>query len=295
MRPVSDTISTEDISSERKQMYASPLPSSPVFTKRDCSDNYVAVMQLQEEFSFEYAAAIGSLIWLMNTFVKLSYAIRKLAKYMQYPGKQHFICLKHLLNHIQCFRCSGGIKFYSEVKLSPIYQLMIDSGNKEHADATIIQFTDSSFQDCPDTSRSTGGYLTFMQGAVIESVSTMPSIVSQSTCEAEYCMASLCVMAGSYIRKVVNEMLGFYSDRPLTIPIGIDSKSAMDTALSPKDTARTRHIARRYHFVRRCTGNGSTILFKVQGTNNPANCLTKPLPPSLLQLEANIFQTEVDP
>jgi hypothetical protein len=75
-------ISTEEISSERKQMYASPLPSSPVFTKRDCSENYVAVMQLQEEFSFESAAAISSLIWLMNTFVKLSYAIRKLAKYM---------------------------------------------------------------------------------------------------------------------------------------------------------------------------------------------------------------------
>jgi hypothetical protein len=117
---------------------------------------------------------------------------------MQYPGNQHFIYLKHLLNHIQYFRCSGGIKFYSEMILSPIYQLMIDSGNKEYAEATIIQFTDSSFQDCPDTSRSTGGYLTFMQGAVIEAVSTMPNIIGQSTCEAEYCMASLCVMAGSY-------------------------------------------------------------------------------------------------
>jgi hypothetical protein len=77
-----------------------------------------------------------------------------------------------------------------------------------------------------------------MQDAVTEAVRTMPIIVSQSTCEAYYSMASLCVMAGSYIGKIFNEMLGFYSDRPLTIPVGIDSKSAMDSALSPKDTAR---------------------------------------------------------
>jgi hypothetical protein len=78
---------------------------------------------------------------------------------------------------------------------------MVDNGHVEHALAPIIQFTDSSFQDCPDTSRSTGGYLTFMQGAVVEAVSTMLTIVSQSTCEAEYCIASLAVMAGSYLNK----------------------------------------------------------------------------------------------
>jgi hypothetical protein len=172
---------------------------------------------------------------------------------------------------------------------------MIDSGNRDFADAPIIQFTDSSFQDCPDSSRSTGGYLTFMQGAVVDAVSTMPRVVSQSTCEAEYCMASLAVMAGSYIKKVFNEISGFYSDRPLTIPVGTDSQSAIDTAQSQKDTSRTRHIARRFHYVRHCTGSGVVTLFKVRGTNNPANCLPKPMPANDLQLEANIFQTEVDP
>jgi hypothetical protein len=82
-----------------------------------------------------------------------------------------------------------------------------------------------------------GGYLTFMQGDVIEAVSTMPAIVSQSTCEAEYC---LCVMAGSYIRMGFNEMIGFYSHRPLTILVGLDSKSVMDTAFSPEDMACKR-------------------------------------------------------
>jgi hypothetical protein len=87
-------------------------------------------------------------------------------------------------------------------------------------------------------------------------------------------------------------MAGHYSDRPLTIP---DSKSAMDNANSPKETNRTRHIARRFHYVGHCVGNGTVTLFKVQGTNNTANYLTKPLAAQHLQLEAILFQVEVDP
>jgi hypothetical protein len=145
------------------------------------------VLRLQEEFNFDYVSVIGSLIWLMNTYITImSFAIRKLARFMQFPGKQHFLYLKHLLHHLQSNRCSVGIKFYSNVQLSPWDQFNVENGNVEHALAPIIQFVDSSFQDCPDTSRSTEGYLTFMQGAVVEAVSTMPTIVSQSTCEAEY-------------------------------------------------------------------------------------------------------------
>jgi hypothetical protein len=32
-------------------------------------------------------------------------------------------------------------------------------------------------------------------------------------------MASLAVMAGVHIKKMFNEMLGYYSDRPLSIPV----------------------------------------------------------------------------
>jgi hypothetical protein len=134
-----------------------------------------------------------------------------------------------------------------------------------------------------------------MQGAVIEAVSTMPTIVSQSTYEAEYCMASIAVMSGSYIRKIYNEILGYDSDRPLSILLGIDSQSAMDTAYSGRETNRTRHIARRFHYVRLSTHNGSVSLFKVQGTNNPSNSMTKVLTVELLDQEAQVYQVGVDP
>jgi hypothetical protein len=160
----------------------------------------------------------------MNTCITMSFAIRKRAKFMQFPGKQHFLYLKHLLRHLQSNRCSSGIKFYSNVQLSPLYQFMVDNGNVEHALAPIIQFIDSSFQDCPDTSRSTGGYLTFMQGAVVEAVSTMPTIVSQSTCEAEYCIASLsgCKLSNKNHQRDTGPLFGSSTHNPRRkrLPIG---------------------------------------------------------------------------
>ncbi|KAG7340335.1 reverse transcriptase RNA-dependent DNA polymerase [Nitzschia inconspicua] len=95
-------VNEEQIPTSTRVKYASPLPSGTVFTKEDCSKTYVDVLKLQEEFGFEYAAAVGSLIYLMNTFIKLTFSIRKLAKFMQKPGRTHFTILKHQLHHVQC-------------------------------------------------------------------------------------------------------------------------------------------------------------------------------------------------
>jgi hypothetical protein len=46
------------------------------------------------------------------------------------------------------------------------------------ADTPIIQCTNSSFQYCSDTSRSTGGFLTLLQGAVVDASSAMPAIAN---------------------------------------------------------------------------------------------------------------------
>jgi hypothetical protein len=278
-----------------KQKYATPVPVGTSFTKTDCSPTYSEVMELQQEYGFEYAAAVGSLIYLMNTYIRLNYGIRKLARFMQYPGRNHFKILVHLLRHLQCNRLRGGIKFYSDITTSPIYRHLTLTGHQDIADFPIVVFSDASFQDCPDTGRSTGGFLIFMQGAVVDASSIMPQIVPWSTCEAEYCTASLAVMAAFFVKKVHNELHGIDSDYELTIPVGIDSQSAMDTARSHKETQRTRHFQRRYHFIRMAVGSSQIILFKIDGTANCSNCLTKPIAPDQLSVETIIFEVDVDP
>jgi hypothetical protein len=113
------TIADSEIDQRMKDQYATPIPTSAVFTTQQCSATYSDVMKIQKEYGFEYAELVGSLIYLMNTYVRLIYAIRKLARFMQYPGKYHFKRLRHLLRHIQCHR--NKIKFYSNVAQSPLH------------------------------------------------------------------------------------------------------------------------------------------------------------------------------
>jgi hypothetical protein len=88
-----------------------------------------------------------------------------------------------------------------------------------------------------------------------------------------------------YLRKAYNELHGIDPDYQLTILIGIDTQSAIDTAISYKDTQRTRHFQRRFYFIRIAVGSSQVILFKIDGTANCSNCLTKPLPADQLATE----------
>jgi hypothetical protein len=134
-----------------------------------------------------------------------------------------------------------------------------------------------------------------MQGAAVDVTSTMPSLVAYSTCEAEYCTSSLAAMATFYVKKIYNELHGLDPDHQVTIPIGIDSQSALDTANSSKETQRTRHFARRFHFIRFAVGSSQIVLFKVDGTTNCANSLTKPVTAEQLAHDTSIYEVEVDP
>ena len=83
------TVSSEDVTligklevhpglyddSPRKK-YATPLPVGCILSLKDCSKYHTEVLDLNEEFGFEFAAAVGSLMYLSNTYVKGMYAIR---------------------------------------------------------------------------------------------------------------------------------------------------------------------------------------------------------------------------
>jgi hypothetical protein len=75
--------SDSEVTSKMKEKYATPVPSTTTFTKLDCSPTYSKVIELQPEYGFEYAAVVGSLMYLMNTYTRLNHSIRKLARFMQ--------------------------------------------------------------------------------------------------------------------------------------------------------------------------------------------------------------------
>ena len=109
----------------------------------------------------------------------------------------------------------------------------------------------SSWQDFPDTGRSTGVYMIFYQGGPTDHRTHIPRPVDQLSVEIDYNAACTVGMALAQFRMLIHE---FLNKGPDIVPdeaplILLDSTSAMCMADNGKDTKQTRHIARRIQFV----------------------------------------------
>jgi hypothetical protein len=136
-------------------------------------------------------------------------------------------------------------------------------------------FAGSSWKDCPDTTRSTGCYLVFSQGGLVDGASFVPDPVAPSSAEAEHQIAAFGVSGCEHTRQLFQELHGLDPDNPLTVPILTDSQSVMAVASSERDTRLTRHIRRRCHHVRFQISNGAHIILKIEGPLNISDIGTK--------------------
>ena len=137
-------IDINNLTDAQMKKFSAPLPYGFVATKKDCSPDKECVQKLQEEFGFEYSSVIVMLIYLMKTGYYLHFAVSKQRKFNELPGRVHFKALKHMIMHLACNRLRLGVTSYSDVKRSPVYQL-VKKNTKANPDAPIIMFTNSSW------------------------------------------------------------------------------------------------------------------------------------------------------
>ena len=129
--------------------------------------------------------------------IYISYAVNKLAKFSNNPCNVHFRAILHLIGFIKS-TSSKGIKFYARVKDSPLFKLL-EEKNIQISDETVLTFIDSSWNDCIDTGRSTGGNITFRQAGAVDYGSHLPVPVAISSGEAKYISAAVACMKASQI------------------------------------------------------------------------------------------------
>ena len=161
--------------------YKTTLSDDMIFTKEYFSTSDEQVEKLTREYNIHYRACIVSLIYLLSTRVDLSFAVHKLAKFSANPGKVHFERLVHLLRYISDNK-TLGLKYYANMNDAPVTDLLIQANlkTKNH----LIDFSDSSLQDCPDTGISKGAYIIFYQGGPIDHGTHVPGPVAQSSAES---------------------------------------------------------------------------------------------------------------
>jgi hypothetical protein len=232
----------------RSKPHSKPLPDDFIATKEDMSKTEEEAIRLEKEYGFAYSSVVGALIYILSTRPDLTFAVSKLAKFMRLPGKRHFEAIAHLLHYLR-EKSQLGLKYYSDLARAPLQRILTES--RVEATRNLVTFSDSSWQDCPDTGRSTACYTVTYMGGVIDHSTHVPGIVALSSAEAEYNGACTACMSTDHHRMLLNELDRIEVDsNPSPIPILLDSKSAIAMSKSFKDTKHTRHIARRYHYVR---------------------------------------------
>ena len=92
------------------------------------------------------------------------------------PGKVHLERLVHLLRYIRDNK-TFGLKYYAYMNYAPVTDLLRQASIK--TENLLMDFSDSSWQDCPDTGRSTGAYIIFYQRGKIYHGTPVPGPVAQ--------------------------------------------------------------------------------------------------------------------
>ena len=107
----------------------------------------------------------------------LSFAVHKLAKFSVNPGKVQFDGFIHLLRYISDNK-TLSLKYYAYLNDAPVTDILRQANikTKNH----LMDFSDSNWQDCPDTGRSTVLYIIFYQGDPIDHGTHVPGPVAQS-------------------------------------------------------------------------------------------------------------------
>ena len=109
------------------------------------------------------------------------------------------------MNHKLCIVISTSLKVFKTF----VDELSFEQKKilKNEIPPDLIQTSDSSWHDCPDTARSTASYVTFHRGGIIDFSSCLPAPVSLSSMEAETVAASLACAAVTHYRYLEDEII----------------------------------------------------------------------------------------
>ena len=203
----------------------------------------------------EYRKVIGCLRYLLHTSPDLSYAVGVLSRYMHDPKESHEAALKQVLRYLQG-TTSHGIYF--------------GKGNKPG----LVGFSDASHSVDEDDGKSTGGHVFYLNECLITWCSQKLQVVALSSCEAEFMAATDAAKQAIWLQDLFAEVIGTTCER---VTIRVDNKSAIALTKNPVFHGRSKHIHRKYHFIRECVENGQILVEHVPGVNQRADILTKAL------------------
>lgn len=232
----------------------SPLPHKTILNPGSDEDIKAAA-------DLPYQSLVGCLGWIASTTrPDIAYAVSQLGRFNSAWTSAHWIAAKHVLRYLR-----GTQDLSLTYSAGPL---------------TLNAFSDSDFSQCPTTRRSVSGSVITLADGIVSWRSERQSVVALSTNEAEYMAAAECAKHLSWVRSFLFDIM---HEVPGAIPFHVDNKSAIDTATGESINRRSKHINRRFHFIREQCQAGLLDIRHIPTEEMLADHLTKPLGPSGIQ------------
>jgi hypothetical protein len=155
--------------------------------------------------SILYKSLVGSLLYITTTRPDIMYATGFVSRFMESPKDSHCKMVKRILRYV-----AGTLNFglwYSQSK-----------------DNHLSGYTDSDFAGSLDDQKSTSGYVFHLGTNLISLASKKQPIVSISSAEAEYVIATSASCQVVWLRRLLNDMS--HTEKEPT-PIFYDNTSAI--------------------------------------------------------------------
>ncbi|KAD7476886.1 hypothetical protein E3N88_00022 [Mikania micrantha] len=204
----------------------------------------------------EYRKTVGCLRYLTHTQPDLAYSVGYTSRYMQAPKTTHFQAVKQILRYIK-----------GTVDLGICY--------RRNGSNTLLGFSDSSLLVNPDDGKGTTGLVFYFDDGPVSWCSQKQPTVALSSCESKFMAATLAACQAVWLHGLLAEITGRIEE---VIVIRVDNKSAIDLMKNPVFHGRSKHIDRRYHFIRECMEKNQIKVEFISGDQQPADILTKALP-----------------
>mmetsp|Transcript_18530 Transcript_18530/g.37664 ORF Transcript_18530/g.37664 Transcript_18530/m.37664 type:complete len:1503 (+) Transcript_18530:3729-8237(+) len=264
--------SLEKYDMERETAKDVPMDPSFKITVDDLDDNP------SESVTHLYRSMIGTLLYLaVWTRPDIAMVVNMLARYMTRASPRLIKAARNVFRYLKGTR-TDGITFFHQDPLRDerrghgLSAELIKGALKKNDRLTA--YSDASDADDPVKRRSTGGYIVMYNGSPVSWNSGLQRLTTLSTCESEYVQAALTVKEVLYLRELLAH--AGHAERCAT-PIYEDNQAAMKLSENPVNRGMTKHIARRFHFIRQANDDFQIALIPINTAKNTADAFTKPL------------------
>ena len=120
--------------------------------------------------------------------------------------------------------------------------------------------------------RAYSGYVFLVDGGAISWSSNRQGPIALSTCESEYMALTHAAKELIWLRYLLAEL--FHPFKNPSVLYG-DNSSSIDLIKNGRYHAKTKHIDKRYHFIRDVVDQGVLTVEHIPGDENRADILTK--------------------